>query len=169
MNYQEVIKTRRSIRSFQDRPVKFSIIDALLNEAILAPSAHNRQPWRFLVLDGKEKNWIADVMEQRDPITKNTARVMREAPLIILVWNCEENHDIADYISIGGMIEQFCLSATNQGLGTLWMTYPLIIEKEIQQKFAIAYELISIIALGYAKEEPSPRPRKELEELLLTI
>ncbi len=51
MELDEAIKKRRSIRSFEDRPVSGEIIESILTAALLAPSATNRQPWRFMVVD----------------------------------------------------------------------------------------------------------------------
>ncbi len=167
MNYVDVIKSRRSIRSYLDKEVAKEQIEELLEEAILAPSAYNRQPWRFVLMNGSSKNWIADTMEQEDVKTKRTAIAMRQAPIIILILNAEKESRVEDLISIGGMIEQFCLSATNLGLGTLWMTHPLVIKNQIREHFNLEYELVSIIAVGYPEYIPEKRPRKELEEVLI--
>ncbi len=167
MNYVDVIKSRRSIRSYLDKEVAKEQIEDLLEEAILAPSAYNRQPWRFILMNGSSKNWIADTMEQEDVKTKRTAIAMRQAPIIILILNAEKESRLEDLISIGGMIEQFCLSATNLGFGTLWMTHPLVIKNQIREHFNLEYELVSIIAVGYPEYIPEKRPRKELEEVLI--
>lgn len=167
MNYVDVIKSRRSIRSYLDKEVAKEHIEELLEEAILAPSAYNRQPWRFVLMNGSSKNWIADTMEQEDVKTKRTAIAMRQAPIIILILNAEKESCLEDLMSIGGMIEQFCLSATNLGFGTLWMTHPLVIKKQIREHFNLEYELVSIIAVGYPEYIPENRPRKELEEVLI--
>lgn len=167
MNYLEVIQKRRSIRSYQVNEIKEEDLILLLKEAILAPSAHNRQPWRFFIIKGEEKDWLADTMEEKDLQTKKTAQAIRECSLIITVWNGESGNKLEDLISIGGMIEQFCLSATAHNFGTLWMTYPLVVEEELKERFQISYDLVSVLCLGIPAESPTSRPRKDLEELLL--
>lgn len=167
MEYKDVIETRRSIRSYLEKEVELDLIQELIEEAMLAPSAYNRQPWKFQILKQTEKNWIASTMEQADETTKRTALAIQQSPVILLVMNTESESRLEDLISIGGMIEQFSLSATNRGLGTLWMTHPLIVKKQIEQHFHLNGELVSIIALGYPEFIPNKRPRKEFKEVLI--
>jgi nitroreductase len=54
MDALENIYTRRSVRSYQDRPVPEELIEKLLAAAMQAPSARNQQPWHFVVLDDRE-------------------------------------------------------------------------------------------------------------------
>src|SRR4051794_3132285 len=54
MNLLELLQSRRSVRRFQERPVDRETITQLLEAAIAAPSASNKQPWRFLVVESKE-------------------------------------------------------------------------------------------------------------------
>ncbi|MGE5140329.1 MAG: nitroreductase family protein, partial [Rudaea sp.] len=62
----EVMRSRRSIRRYQDRPVPPELLDGLLEAARWAPSAHNRQPWRFMVIESSEtKSELAAAMGER--------------------------------------------------------------------------------------------------------
>lgn len=98
------IKSRRSIRKFHDREVPVSLIEEILEAGRIAPSAKNRQPWKFIVFGGESKAEFIYRMEQgikREesgaallpetscgiPDAKNTVRVMKEAPIIIAVVN----------------------------------------------------------------------------------
>ena len=58
MEIREAIYKRRSVRKFQDTPVDDSIIKSLLEDAMAAPSACNKQPWEFYVIKDKEKNYV---------------------------------------------------------------------------------------------------------------
>ena len=167
MEYLETIQKRRSIRHYLDEPIDNNIINQILEEAILAPSAHNRQPWLFKIVNKEQKDWIASRMMEKNRETANTARVIKEAPVLILVFNSEIEQKLEDLVSIGGMIEQLCLSATSYNLGSLWMTYPLIVKEEIKTYFNLPYELVSAICIGKMDHLPSNRPRKLLKEVLL--
>ena len=66
MNLLDALHTRRSIRRYLDRPVPPALIDQLLDAATWAPSAHNRQPWRFVVIEtAAVKAQLADRLGER--------------------------------------------------------------------------------------------------------
>lgn len=144
------IYTRRSIRKFQDKPVAREIIKEIIRAGSAAPSAKNRQPWKCVVLGNRSKAEFLDAMEQgidREehihamlpksgsglPDAKNTLRIMREAPILIVVINTngkspfmaldvdERFTELCDTLSIGAFIENMLLQAQELGLGTLWI------------------------------------------------
>ena len=175
MELKNSIEERRSIRKFKDEHVADNLIEELLNYAILAPSPKNRQPWRISILKDEKKNKIADMMldwreKNKGKMTmKVTANVMKEAPILLLVYRegKEEEKD-HEMISIGAFIEHICLAATDMGLGSLWIGYVSYIEEEINEYLNIDnLELVSAISIGYPDEFPNKRPRKELKEILL--
>ena len=147
---QNAIYTRRSIRKFQDKSVSRELIETVLQAGSAAPSAKNRQPWKCIVLGNQSKEEFLDAMEQgidREenacarlpksrsglPDAKNTLRIMREAPVLIVVINTngkspftaldtdERFTEICDTLSIGAFIENMLLQAQELGLGTLWI------------------------------------------------
>ena len=56
MQTKECIRKRRSIRGYNDSPIEYSVVEKLVEDAALAPSGMNRQPWKFLILSNKEKS-----------------------------------------------------------------------------------------------------------------
>ena len=70
MELKEVIAKRRSIRRYQTLDVKDELIKEILESARIAPSAKNRQPWRFIILKDKQKDTIADIMLKWDEANK---------------------------------------------------------------------------------------------------
>ena len=62
MELEEAIKNRRSIRKYTNEDVPNELIEELIECARLAPSAKNRQPWKFLIVKNSTKDKIADVM-----------------------------------------------------------------------------------------------------------
>lgn len=183
MELKETIKSRRSIRKFKNIDVPKDIINDLIDCARLAPSAKNRQPWKFVIVTDTIKNQIADIMLEKEnnskvnlerkiynanSSVKETAKIMKEAPILILILKeYEDNWIIGDLLSIGGAIEHICLRATDLGLGSLWIRDIAYTQKEIAK--LVGYEnmeLISAVSIGYQDENPRLRPRKKLNEVL---
>lgn len=189
------IKNRRSIRKFKGDAVPRACIEEMVKAATLAPSAKNRQPWKFIVYQGTAKDTLVNVMKQgveREKVdhermpswtggladAENTVRVMQEAPVLIAVFNTNgktpfsgiANEDriveICDSLSIGAAIENMILSAMEQGLGTLWIANTCFAYDELMDYIDTEDQLTGIVAVGYANEQPDQRPRKRMEDVL---
>lgn len=147
----EEIVSRRSIRKFTAEMLTRTQLEAVLTAGLLAPSGKNKQPWRFVVLGGAEKQRVLDAMEQgliREEAgegllpesavwgiadAKNTLAIMREAPVVVLVLNPfggspfapipQEKRitELVDTQSVGACIENMLLEAEREGLGGLWV------------------------------------------------
>ena len=189
------IHGRRSIRKYQDRNVPVELIEEVLNAGRAAPSAKNRQPWKYIVFGGTYKKELLRAMEaglEREtrgitdlpkssygiPDAKNTLRIMQEAPIIIVVLNTnakspflpvdndERISEICDTLSIGASIENMLLAAEELGLGTLWVANTCFAYKELVSFLHTEDQLVGVIVLGYANESLGQRPRKRLEEIV---
>lgn len=191
------IYTRRSIRKFTNQEVPINLIEDILEAGRAAPSAKNRQPWKFIVFGNENKSELIYSMEQgiiREengtpllpktrngiPDAKNTLRVMKEAPIIIVVMNTNSRSaspflsidsdervvEICDSLSIGAAIENMLLKAESLGLGTLWIANTFFAYNELMEHLKISGQLVSAIAVGYAGENPVQRPRKEIKEIV---
>ena len=183
MELKETIKNRRSIRKYKNTEISKKIIEDLIDCARLAPSAINRQPWKFVIVTNTIKNQIVDIMLEKENSSKvslerqiykanssvkATAKIIKEAPVLILVLKeYEDNWIIGDSLSIGGAIEHIYLRATDLGLGSLWIRDIVYTQKEIAKLVGHEdMELISAISIGYPDENPKQRPRKKLNEVL---
>ena len=177
MELIETINNRRSIRKYKCADISNEIIEDLINSARLAPSTKNRQPWNFMIVKDKIKNEIADIMLDKETkiyynvknsSVKSTANIMKQAPILILVFKPKcDNWIIGDLLSIGSAIEHICLRATDLGLGSLWIRDIVYTQKEIANLVnKNDMELISAISIGYPDENPKQRPRKKLNEIL---
>lgn len=189
------IFSRKSIRKFQDREVPAEAVKEILMAARAAPSAKNRQPWKYIVFGNGHKQELLACMEagiKREekgeamlpessfglPDARNTLRVMREAPVLILVLN--ENGrspflqvdadrriaEICDSLSIGASIENMLLQAEELGLGTLWIANTCFAYRELTEYLKTDKQLIGAVAVGYAAEKPGERPRKRLSDIV---
>lgn len=190
-----MFEERRSIRKYQNRMVERGDIEKLIEAARLAPSAKNRQPWKYIVYTGTEKETLLNAMEQglnREAAEHNllpksafglpdafhTLQVMRQAPVVIIVMNTNGQSpyeeidtdrrfsEICDSLSIGASIENMLLKATQLGLGTLWIANTCFAYHDMMQVIQSPGQLIGAVALGYPDEQPSKRPRKPLEDIL---
>lgn len=191
----DTIYTRRSIRKFQDKHVPKEIIEQIVDAGRMAPSAKNRQPWKYIVYGGRNKKELLQYMEQgilREkqgaaflpgfdygiPDAENTLRVMKEAPIVIIVLNTNGSTpftdidteqrivEICDSLSIGAAIENILLKAEELGIGTLWIANTCFAYQELVTYLNTEHQLVGAIAVGYADEHPSQRPRKELADIL---
>lgn len=191
---ENAIYGRRSIRKFQEKSVPTDLIKKMLNAGRAAPSAKNRQPWKYIVFGNVHKKELLKVMEtglerEEKGITdlprsrqgildaRNTLKIMQQAPIIIVVLNTnakspflpvdndERVTEICDTLSIGASIENMLLAAQELGLGTLWIANTCFAYKELVSYLNTKKQLVGAIAVGYADESPRQRPRKPLEEI----
>jgi len=191
------LRSRRSIRRFKPDPVPDSTIQEILHTATFAPSAHNRQPWRFVALtDSPFKAKLTDAMEaefKRDlendnlPPAEIQKRIMRSrerisgAPLVIVL--CVDMTDMdkypdtrrkkAEYIMAtqsaahAGM--QLLLAAHAEGLGGVWVCGPMFAQEAVQSALELpkVWEPQAMLLIGYPAETPPARGRKKIEEVAL--
>ena len=189
------IENRRSIRKYKRHEISKEIIEDIIYSATLAPSAKNRQPWKFIVYQGEEKSKLVDVMHQgiklekithklmpewafAIPDAENTVRVMEEAPCLIAVLNTNQKTpfdsiedekrivEICDSLSIGAAIENMILAATSYGLGTLWIANTCFAYNELIDFIETDSQLTGIVAIGFANEAPAKRPRKPVADIV---
>lgn len=187
MELKEVIEKRVSTREYSIESVDKKIVEDLIDCARLAPSAANRQPWRFLVLENESKKKVADILlkkyqtekeasdnskptKEYEPVMSlvNSIRIISEAPVLLLVFR-ENNMDWleGDYLSIGCAVEHICLRATDLGLGTLWIRDVIYMRKEIAKLFNKEdMELVTGLAIGYSTEYPYERKKKSLADIM---
>lgn len=174
MKFEDVVSLRRSIRMYKEEEVSNDLLMKGILDGIKAPSAHNRQPWKFKIVGCEEKNKIADLLENKTKDIKghtgpHTANIIREVPSLIMVFIDNQNKEDRDMdiISIGACIENMILSYTNMGLGTLWIGNTNFVSKEIGELLQVPYETVSCIGVGYKNQDPHARPRKDINEVII--
>lgn len=190
------LRTRRSIRRFKAEPVPDSVIQNILATATFAPSAHNRQPWRFVVMtDSSVKQALAEAMAmdfERDllrdglSIEKIQAQIKRSkeritsAPVSILL--CLDVSEMDAYpdakrqqaerimavqsVAAAGM--QLLLAVHAEGLGGVWACWPLFAQEPICRTMSLpeSWEPQGMFFIGYPADVPSPREKKSLKEIV---
>ena len=162
MDALEVLFTRRSIRKYTDEPVTEVDLKTILEAGMNAPSANNRQPWHFVVVDDRAKlNAIMEVHPY--------SRMLAEAPLAIVA--CGDTKISASYWpqDCAAATENILLAARALDLGTVWMgVYPGEERvNDIQALFNLPQHIqpLAIIALGHPAEEKGRVDRYKAERV----
>ena len=157
----KVIHGRHSVRQFQDRPVDDALIKTILDSANRAPSAHNQQSWKFIVIKGDKKRQLAElVTEQSSNFPKPSSSILRmaarsiiSAPVVIAVMNTGtlithgtelfsiEKEKAADFFrtmeiqSSAAAVENLLIAATSLGLGSVWLGVLFLIKDNVLEFF----------------------------------
>jgi F420 biosynthesis protein FbiB-like protein len=186
---------RRSIREFTEQPVLDDQIERVLEAARLAPSAHNRQPWRFVVVrDAMRREALAQAMTERlrqdraadgdDPsdIQADVERArlrLTHAPVAIIICLTMESMDaypdarraqaerIMAVQSVAMAGENLLLAAHAEGLGACWMCSPLFAPEVVRARLGLpeGWEPQGMVLLGHPASSPAARPRSPLREI----
>jgi PPOX class probable F420-dependent enzyme len=192
-----LVRGRRSVRAYQERPVPRPLVEQVLEAGRWAPSPHGRQPWRFVVLTQPEsKERLAEAMAEewernlamdgQDAATvairlAKSGERMRGAPvLVILCLYLEELDRYPDagrqaaeatmaVQSLGAAAQNMLLTAYSLGLDGGWMCAPLFCPEVVVAALDLDPALIphALLTFGYAARDPVRRPRKPLAELIV--
>lgn len=112
------------------------------------------------------------------PDTFHTLKIMREAPVLIVIENTNGTSpyiaidaddrvtEICDTLSIGASVQNILLTATKLGYGTLWIANTCFAYNELADYIDIKGQLVGAISLGIANETPAPRPRKDFADVV---
>jgi F420 biosynthesis protein FbiB-like protein len=193
----ELIHERRSVRHYRPDPVPDELLKQVLQAAIQAPSAHNKQPWRFALLETAEsRQRLADAMgaELRrdslaDGLSEETIEIMvarsREritgAPAAVLVCLDSGTLDFYDdasrqraaYLmmvhSVAMAGQNLLLAAHALGLGGVWMCAPLFAQQAARQALELpqSWEPQGLALLGYTQKIPAARERLAIEAVMI--
>lgn len=165
MNVLEVIKTRRSVRSYTVQPIEWDDLNKILESAIATPSGKNGKPWKFKVIT--EKKQITKIAK----LSLNYLWMKTAVCLIMVFLDKERSYDYTkDAQSCGAVMQNIMLSAHSIGIGSCWIGDVLGESDEIKNQSGIinnSLELMGIITLGYQKTQPTAREQKSIEDFLL--
>ncbi len=195
LDFLPLARGRRSVRTFQDRPVPRQALEELLEAARWAPSPHGRQPWCFVVLtSAASKGRLAEAMsdEWRRTLAQDgeddatiTLRLeksrerIRRAPALALACLYLEDLDrypdpdrqraeeVMAIQSLGAAIQNMLLAAYSLGLDTGWMCAPLFCPDTVRAALGLDETLIphALIPIGYAARDPQRRPHRPISEV----
>lgn len=164
MEFSALIRTRYSVRAYQNRPVEQEKLAAILEAARLAPTAANRQPFALLVVKTKgRENELRRIYK---------AAWFTQAPLVIGVcalpgkaWSRADGKNYADVDATIAM-DHLILAAADLGLGTCWIAaFDQVAAREVLG-LPEGVEPLAFTPLGYPADSPRPKTRKALSELV---
>ena len=163
MDFIDVIKNRRSIREYSDKPVPDDALNHVLEAARLAPSGKNAQAWKFVVIrDAAKRQKLAEAANQP---------FIGKAPVIIAPVALTPERlmlcGVPSYaVDMGIAMEHIVLAAFNEGLGTCWIG--AFSQEKAREALGVPdkYRVVTVMPLGYPAQNPAARPRKSLEEIV---
>jgi nitroreductase len=165
MDVFHAIKLRRSIRAYQDKPIEDEKLKRVLEAGRLAPSAKNRQEWRYVLVKDKE-------LRKKVAVACNNQYFIAEAPVVIVgcatmvdyVLSCGQP---AYTIDVSISMDHMTLQAVEEGLGTCWIGS--FKENDVKTILNIPKEfrVVEVMPLGYPKFLPEAKPRMKLDEIVI--
>lgn len=181
MELLQAMKERRSIRKYTEQPVDRALLDKLLKESLWAPSGMNRQPWKYIVMDGAAMDklcefsaGVGETMEE--PLIKqNFNEKMRKlvrgyfknlggAKTAVICLSKSMDTYLADHanmVSCASCFYNFLLLAHEAGLSTCWMTGYANQEEAFMKFLGIeGYKLVGVTPIGYGDQTVPVPPRK---------
>lgn len=194
----DAIARRRMIRRYTDRPVPRETVIALLEAATRAPSPHNRQPWRFVVLTGKARARLAAAMGARlredltrdglapEQIARDVERSYQRitsAPVGILtcmtlrdmdVYPDDRRNAAERWIAgqaVAAAIQNILLAATDLGLGACWMCAPLFCPDTVIETLGLPedWQPQALITIGHPADAGTGRNRRPVDEVTIWL
>ncbi len=196
-DFQHVLEARRTVRRYTDQPVPPAVVDQLLTAAMLAPSAHDRQSWRWAVVATPEaKARLARAMGEHlradrladgeAPATVDAALTrsyqrLTTAPVLVVACSTmagveeapESRVGRAKYSmamqSLAAGLQNLLLAAQAAGLGACWLCAPLFCAPAVRLALDLPedWEAQALITLGYPAEARQPSPRRAWAETVV--
>ena len=178
-DFFELLKTRRSIRDFQDREVSLDLVQEIVKDTCMAPSSGNGQPWKFIIVNHREmirklsdeskKNFVALIeKDPSSPLKKYEAglrskefNVFYNAPCLVYFVGAKEVRSL--WIDCALAACYFMFSAAARGLGTCWVNLGSEINNpDIRREIGLpdSCRIVAPMILGYPQSIPSPSERK---------
>lgn len=187
--FYDLVRSRRAIRRYEDRVVGDELLERLLSTAIWAPSAHNRQPWRFAVLSSPaSKDRLARAMGEKlrhdrlqdgDPtdvierdVSRSYARIAGAPVVIVFFLSMSDMDRYPDkrrneaerqmaVQSVAMAVQNLWLLAAAEGLGACWLCAPLFVPDLVQDTLDVPddWQAQGLLTLGWPAEERSKTRR----------
>lgn len=193
-DFDNFLRSRRSVRKFSDQPVANETMREILEMANYAPSAHRMQPWRFALVEGQtSRSALATALTaqmradmQLENASEAQIRQREErsrqriaaAPKIILL--CRDSkavripHPVEDWmgmqsVAMAGL--QLMLAAHARGLGSVWVCWPLYAQEATRSALSLpaSWQPEGMVLLGYGVKAPKDKSLKTVETVTLSL
>lgn len=189
MDLEQAVAARRSIRSFEDKPVPRATVERAISLAVQAPAPHHSAPWRFLLIEEEAQKsafsermgraWRDDLAADGMPadriekIVTKSHRLLTSTPLLVVC--CADTTRADDYPderrkraewslfahAVGGALQTFMLALAEDGVASCWISAPVFCGDVVKAHFALAHSIEphAMVLVGYADSSYVPRPR----------
>lgn len=179
MEVLEGILTRHSIAKVKPDPIARELIEKALHAAVQAPNHYHVRPWRFVVLTGKSRQALGEIMAQslknKNPDLPEAAMEIERAkpmraPVLIAVGVDKSNDprvlEIENICAVAAAVENLLLAVHSEGLGAMWRTGPAARDPEVKKflGFASDQEILSFVYIGYPDMQPPAVERPSFED-----
>ena len=158
MSLYDLILSRRSIRSYDDKEIPKDVLEKIVEAGRQSPSAANRQPYRFIIVDDSE-------LKQELP--GRFSRFIQKAPVVIVGCANIKALLTGKWATIDTTIalENMILAAWSLGVGSCWIGS--FNEKKVKDLLKIpkAWKVVALVSLGYPAETPKIRKKKPANDL----
>lgn len=195
MTFLELARKRRSIRVFEDRDIPSEYIKKILEAGNLAPSAHNKQSWKFVVIMGEKKKQLSLVINELSELFPKKSRLLlrmasksiSSSPVVIAVLSTGElvveasdfgneyKKDIERFFiemevqSASAAVQNMLLQAAELGLGSVWLGIVVLVAPQIESFLDIEGRLLAMIPIGYPSKSYVPPRKKSLAEVVIEM
>jgi nitroreductase len=174
MDYKDLLKNRRSVRSYEDRKVPLEVLHEIIQETSLAPSARNLQPWRFIIIqdshlmkrisEESKKNWLKEMENHPGEFPKAYEsnfknpdfNVFYDATSLVMICGMKSSYYFPEDCSLAAAY--FMFAATEKKLGTCWVAFGSKIEDpKLRLEIGLTddLEIVSPLIIGYPKSIPN--------------
>lgn len=192
----DVLRARRTVRSFTTAPVPRQALLAAVADAVTAPAPHHTTPWRFVLvedtavrtalLDAMAEQWRTDLRHDgldEAAVERRLRRgdLLRGAPaLVVPCLVAEGAHAYPDerralaeqamfLVAMGAGVQNLLVSLATRGLGSAWVSSTLFCPDVVRTALALPddWQPMGAVAVGYPAEHPRERPPRDPEEFVL--
>jgi nitroreductase len=165
MNVSDAMAKRQSVRAYEDRPVEPEKLERILEATRLAPSASNRQEWRFVVVQDRE-------LRRKLIEAARGQEFVGQAPVVIVACAVGTDHLMpcglpSFSIDVAIALDHLSLVAVEEGLGTCWIG--AFDQEKVKALLGIPDDVcvVELMPLGYPTDTPRPKQRKDLGEIAM--
>ena len=164
MELKDAIRKRESVRDYEDKPVPEEKLLKVLEAARLAPSASNRQEWRFIVVrEAKKRRELSQAAGGQPHLAAAPVVIAAVATMPEYVMSC----GVPAYaVDLAIAVDHMTLAAVEEGLGTCWIG--AFSQEKAREILNVPenYRVVTIMPLGFPKQTGRPKIRKSLDEIV---
>ena len=164
MEFLNLVRSRFSVRKYQDTPVENEKIEKIFSTVRLAPSACNIQPWIFIVVRDKDSRFLFEKVYNKPWFFT--------APIIIaaccdrgIAWRRNDGKEYGD-VDVAIAVDHLTLAAAEAGLGTCWIGAFNSDAARSVLRLPETVDPVALTPLGYPASEPGEKVRKKINEIL---